>query len=84
MDQHESQRDLLQVYFRGVYYLELTTICEDVLMIPKTTYLRSLKRYNLLSPEDTLEYKNRKLTKTSFVFEYWRKLSAAKLEEKKR
>lgn len=77
MERNNSQKDLVQVYAEGQFYLEWTEVCE-VVGLPRTTLQRTIDRFELLTPEDVFYYKNRKLIKRDWAFNFWRLLSEQK------
>ena len=79
MERNNSQKDLVQVYAEGQFYLEWTEVCE-VVGLPRTTLQRTIDRFELLTPEDVFYYKNRKLIKRDWAFNFWRLLSEQKIK----
>lgn len=77
MEGSSSEKDLIQVYYQGEFYLEWTEVCE-VIGTPRTTVLRLVERYDLLPQDQVLHYKNRKLVKTQWAFDFWRNLTSNK------
>ena len=77
MERNNSQKDLVQVYAEGQFYLEWTEVCE-VVGLPRTTLQRTIDRFELLTHEDVFYYKNRKLIKRDWAFNFWRLLSEQK------
>ena len=69
-----SKKDLVQVYYQGCFYLEWSEVCE-VLGMPRTTVLRLVEKFDLLPPDQVFHYKNRKLVKTEWAFDFWKNLN---------
>jgi hypothetical protein len=81
MERNKSEKNLIQVYSEGEFYLEWSEVCE-VIGLPRTTLLRTIKKLDLLAPEDVLYYKNRKLLKREWVFGFWHEVSKATMKNK--
>jgi hypothetical protein len=81
MEGNESKKDIVQVYYIGEFYLEWTEVC-DVIGLPRTTLLRMIKNLDILKEEDVFYYKNRKLIKRNWVFEFWKMVSQKTLSNK--
>lgn len=80
MGNNVSEKDLVQIYAGGQFYLEWTEVCL-VVGLPRTSLQRVIDKFNLLPPEDIYSYKNRKLIKRDWAFNFWRLLSEKKMSD---
>lgn len=70
-------KDLVFTLIEGKLYLEHSEAC-SFLNIPRTTFNRMVEKLALLEDEDFTTYKNRKLLRAGWVYDFWKKVSERK------
>lgn len=75
MENNNLRTDLVYTIYEGKVFLEWSEALK-VLKVPRTTLLRTIEDLSLLSNDDFVIYKNRKLLKEAWVMNFWRSVSS--------
>jgi len=75
MENTNHRKDVIYTVIQGEFYLEWSEALK-VLKTPRTTLLRTIEDLELLEENDFVVYKNRKLLKEDWVFNFWRKVNS--------
>lgn len=75
MENNNLRNDLVYILYQGEIYMEWSEALK-VLKVPRTSLLRTIEDLSLLTEDDYVMYKNRKLLREQWVLNFWRSVSA--------
>jgi hypothetical protein len=80
MENSNFRKDVVYTVIEGKMYLEWSEAIA-FLKMPRTSLMRTILKFNLLSENHVFMYKNRKLLEAQWVFDFWKNLSKRSLEK---